>query len=466
MKAFKFCAFLRNSFRYLLILIAFFCLLSVNSNHTIINFTFICMSRDYNFTGNGYSPAVDYSPSEKTAIIWAVPIGTLLGTFPVNYFYTRFGAKWPFLVAGILSAAATASIPVAAMFDLKVLLALRFVQGLAFSGNFGAVGLMCVRWAALNEISIFVSILTSFTPVSAVITNPVSAWMCTDYGWPLAFYTHAGFGLIMFLLWILLYTDDPQTHRIITKTELDRIQKGKTKEHIERDSFVPYKEVILDKVILIVWLNAFVYMTALTFVLTYAPLYFRLVLKYDVSVAGTLSSVASSIHLPIKLAGGIISDRLSIISERYKMWFFNTISVGIAGICTLLVGIFPQRWPGAGFAMFALDNTVMALNAGAFYKCGTLYARQYSHVVLTVIQFMKCVGMFVAAGLFWIFVHDESSYNQWRYTYWLQGACLIVVNVLFYIIATDQPAAFTSITRATRQAQRKKAESFCSVTRM
>ncbi|VDK50772.1 unnamed protein product [Cylicostephanus goldi] len=85
----------RDSFRYLLVTIGFFCLLSVNSNHTIINFTFICMSSDYsrNFSGSGDSPPVDYTPSEKSAIIWAVPLGTLLGSIPVNYLYTEYGAK-------------------------------------------------------------------------------------------------------------------------------------------------------------------------------------------------------------------------------------------------------------------------------------------------------------------------------------------------------------------------------------
>ncbi|CAJ0607794.1 unnamed protein product [Cylicocyclus nassatus] len=443
----------RNSFRYLVVTIGFFCLLSVNSNHTIINFTFICMSSDYskNYSGSGKSPPIDYTPTEKSAVIWAVPLGTLLGSIPINYFYTQYGAKWPFLVAGVVSALATAMIPAAAVFNLGALMMLRFTQGLAFSGNFGAIGLICVRWAALTEMSIFLSVLTSFTPVSAVITNPVAAWMCKTYGWPMAFYAHAMFGLIIFLLWVLLYADNPQKHHIITKKELACIRKGKTKEHVEGDTFVPYKDIILDRVVLIIWLNAFCCMTALTFVLTYAPLYFRKVLKYDVGVAGTLSSVASSIHLPLKLVSGIISDRLNIISERYKMWFFNTISIGVAGLCILLIGVFPPDWPTAGFAMFALDNTVMALTAGAFYKCGTLYARQYSHVLVTVIQFMKCVGMFVAAGLFWLFVEDESNYNEWRYAYWLQGTFLIIANVLFYAVATDQPAAFTLITRATRK---------------
>ncbi|VDM80788.1 unnamed protein product [Strongylus vulgaris] len=216
--------------------------------------------------------SVDYTTTEKAAIIWAVPIGTLLGSFPVNYLYTKYGARletkfikagiaphtliteliilvsmWPFFAAGVTSALSTTLIPTAALYDLKALLVVRFVQGLAFAANFGAIGLLCLRWAPLSEISIFAGILTSFTPVSSVITNPVSAWMCTDYGWPSAFYIHAVFGFILFLLWITFYTDDPQTHRIVTEQELAQIQKGKTKEHIERDSFVPYKVICFCK---------------------------------------------------------------------------------------------------------------------------------------------------------------------------------------------------------------------------
>ena len=106
---------------------------------------------------------------------------------------------------------------------------------------------------------------------------------CTTIGWRWAFYFHAALTAAVFLLWVLFYHDDPQYHRVslnrdqrgtrepkteisekqvherssvivccvkrIMKTslqtvsakELGKIHHGKTKEHIERDSFVPYK---------------------------------------------------------------------------------------------------------------------------------------------------------------------------------------------------------------------------------
>ncbi|KAK6732708.1 hypothetical protein RB195_016835 [Necator americanus] len=395
--------------------------------------------------------SVDYTTAEKTAIMWAVSIGTIIGTFPLNYFYTKYGARWPFFIAGVMSSVSTALIPKAAMFDLRVLLLLRFIQGVSYSANFGAIGVLCVRWAPLSETSIFISTLTSFTPFSATATNFISGWLCnTRFGWPSAFYFHALFGALMFLFWALYYRDDPQFYPIISEKELHRIQEGKTLAHIQRDSFVPYKELLKNKVVLIVWFNAFVSLVTLTLLITYAPLYFHEVLGFSILETGTLASISSAIHLPIKIAGGVVSDRLTIISERGRMWLFNTISVGMTGVFCTLIGIFPNDWGKTGVVLFTLATTFIGLNTGGYYKCGTLCARQYAHVVLTVIQFMKCVGLFVAPGVHGIFVQDESRYDQWRYVFWVHGILLIIANFIFLPIATDKPASFTNITRLTK----------------
>ncbi|KIH50080.1 hypothetical protein ANCDUO_19844 [Ancylostoma duodenale] len=98
-----------NHFRYLLLVLGFFCLTSINSNYMVITFTFICMgsenSREANMSsitnnvscfGHFFQSSintVDYTSAEKDAIIWSLSIGTLLGTFPLNFFYTKYGAR-------------------------------------------------------------------------------------------------------------------------------------------------------------------------------------------------------------------------------------------------------------------------------------------------------------------------------------------------------------------------------------
>ncbi|CAJ0607803.1 unnamed protein product [Cylicocyclus nassatus] len=399
----------------------------------------------------------DYSPAEKSSIIWAVAVGTILGTFPINYYYIKFGARWPFFISGLLSVCSTAAIPLAAHFGLPYLLLSRFIQGLAYAADFAAIGILCVRWAPLSQTCIFISVLTTFTPVSTVVTNPLSGWLCdSNLGWRSAYYMHAVFGLFVFILWIIFYRDDPQLHPSVSAKELSEIQKDKTQAHIERDSFVPYKEIIKNRVILIVWFNAFTEMTTVTLLLVYAPIYFHNVLGYDIPTTGVLVSFAASIHLPLKFVGGIISDRITSVTERHKMWFFNSIAVGLAGVFCALIGVFPANWSKTGVALFTLVITCMGMNPGGFYKCGTLSSRQYAHFVLATIQFMKCIALFVGPAMVAMIVHDERRHDQWRHVYWINGILLILANFIFIPIATDQPASFTLITRATRDKNRLK----------
>ncbi|CAJ0566292.1 unnamed protein product, partial [Mesorhabditis spiculigera] len=390
-----------------------------------------------------------YTPTEKNYIVWAVAAGTILGTFPINWAYINFGARYPFFIAGTLSVISTAMIPFGASSSFLFLLTLRFVQGLAYSADFAAIGLVTVRWAPLAETGLFMSVMTSFTPVSTSITNPVSGWICeSSLGWKWAFYGHAVMCAIVFMAWIGYYTDNPATHKAVDSEELKKIQKGKTRAHIEGDSFVPYKAICKNHIILIVWFNSFAEMTTVTLLLTYMPLYFNKVLGFDVVMTGLLAAVTSFLHAPLKWLSGYLSDSITSIPEHVKMQVLNFIAVGFSGICCFVIGA--AKRAGEGYVavfFFAAVYCAMAVNCGGFYKTGTLVARQYAHFVLATIQFMKCVALVAAPASWAIFVRDESNATEWSYVFYLNGAVLILANIMFVFICTDKPAEFTYITR-------------------
>uniref|UniRef100_A0AC34QW33 Uncharacterized protein n=1 Tax=Panagrolaimus sp. JU765 TaxID=591449 RepID=A0AC34QW33_9BILA len=119
-------------------------------------------------------------------LMYAVAFGTIVGSFPFNYLYTQFGARFVFFGAGIMSAVSTVLVPLAASMGLEYFIAMRILQGIAYSADFAAIGVLCVRWASLKQNAFFVSVLTCFTPFSTVITNPISGanpviltvWLC------------------------------------------------------------------------------------------------------------------------------------------------------------------------------------------------------------------------------------------------------------------------------------------------
>ncbi|CAI2353925.1 unnamed protein product [Caenorhabditis sp. 36 PRJEB53466] len=455
----------KHRFRYIVVFLGLACLTSILSNYIIINFTFICMKDDptgIETTENGTTyNRYDYSVAEKSAIVWAVAVGTILGTGPINYSYVRFGARIPFFIAGVVSAISTVLTPIGAYLGLPYLLALRFAQGLAYSADFAAIGIVCVRWAPLAQTGLFISILTSFSPAATVMTNAASGWLCkSEYGWQSAFYAHGAVGFLIFAAWLYFYNDDPQFSQKVSAKELTAIQKNKTQAHIERDSFVPYLEICKNRVILTVWVNSFFEMTTLILLLTYSPIYFRKVLDFSVIETGMLISLSAVAHMPAKLISGWLSDR-QFLSERVRMWFFNTSSVGLAGFMCCSLAFIPTSWKYTSVIMFSIVYTLMGTNCGGFYKCGTFAARQYAHFVLAMIQFMKCIALFAAPATVAIFVSDESSHAQWGHVYMLNGSLMFIANILFFPMATDQPQSFTFITRKTVEEEKKKQQTEC-----
>ncbi|WKY09946.1 hypothetical protein Q1695_002362 [Nippostrongylus brasiliensis] len=445
-----------NRYRFVVLAIGLMCLTSICSNYIIINFTFICMKDDLSELRQSENGTVrglyDYTQSERSTIIWAVAVGTIVGTFPINYLYVAYGAKYPFLCAGILSIISTIFIPSCAKSGLPFLIFARFLQGLAYSADFAAIGLICVRWAPLSEMAIYIALLTSFTPVSAIVTNAITGFLCTSpFGWKSSFYLHAGFGVVCFTLWVIFYTDEPENCRAVSKKEIRLIQKDKSAEHIEHKKDVPYKAILSSPVILCVWFNAFCEMTFIILLSTYSPIYFRAIFGFGLEVTGLLVSLTTIAQLPFKLTAGFLSDRITFFTETTKMKFFNTVSVGLVGVMFCYVGFIPVEYKWVAVATFAMIHSFSSWNCGGFYKCGTFVARlfrlvcrQHAHIVIATIQFMKCVALFAAPALVDFVVHDDSNKMQWATVFAIAGVVMIVANLMAYPLFTDQPATWTT----------------------
>ncbi|CAI5450674.1 unnamed protein product [Caenorhabditis angaria] len=440
---------LDNKYRVLVVFVGFLCLVSVCSNYAVMNFTFICMKSDLSFVrddGNLTNPKslFDYTPNEKKYIMWSVAAGTMLGTFPVNWIFIKFGGRFTFFTAGIISVIATGIIPLAAEKNFISLLVARFFQGLAFAADFAAIGLITVRWAPLTETAIFLGGLTSFTHTSSFFTNAVSGAICESYGWRTAFYFHAIIGLVVFFLWVIVYTDAPQKCKRVSPIELRKIQKNKSEQHLDnKNTYVPYKKLLTSPVVLCIWLNAFAEMSIVVFLHSYAPIYFNRILRFSISQTGFFLALAILFALPLKLVGGVISDKARCFSEKTKMLFFNSVSVGFVGFLICVLSFIPQDLNYFSVVLFSFIFSCLSLNVAGFYKCATLHTRQYAHVVISTIQWMKSVALITGPALVAAVVKTEDSVMQWRIVLCILGGLCLTANFTSICTFTDKPAEWT-----------------------
>ncbi|VDK87292.1 unnamed protein product [Litomosoides sigmodontis] len=383
------------------------------------------------FTGK-----LNYEQGEKSALLWALGFGTFIGVWPFNYLYLQFGARYVFFAAGFLSAFSTLVIPLAAYMGLAWFIGARVLQlvsnvsqleltlyyvtlkyraackinGVAYGADFAAIGVITIRWASLKQSGVFIAVLTSFNSLSTLITNPISGLLCeSPLGWPAVYYVHAIFGILIFTVWVLFYRDQPEIHKNVSGIELEKIRREKSEGYISCEKYVPYWAIIKNPAILIIWLNAFVEIVSALFLLSYGPTYIKYVLNISVEGTGFLVALQGSFFLPCRIAAGFMSDQIKCINEYKKMIIFNTLSLAGAGVFYGIVGFIPPERTLLSVFAIAITHAIMAFNVGGFYKCGTFVARQHSHFVISNIQFIKCIALFVSPLLVAVFVTDDSA---------------------------------------------------------
>uniref|UniRef100_A0A183BI45 MFS domain-containing protein n=1 Tax=Globodera pallida TaxID=36090 RepID=A0A183BI45_GLOPA len=264
-------------------------------------------------------------------------------------------------------------------------------------------------------------------------------------GWPWVFYAHAMVAPLLFGLWLLFYTDFPESHKFVGLRERAVISQGKTSAETAITGFVPYRAILKNKVVLVVWLNSFADIVTIVFITTYMPVYVAKVLRYGVRETGIWSALPGLVQLPLRPVLGIASDRLRCISEMNKMRVFNSVALVGSALCFALVGFVPENLPMLAVIIMTINTASTAANTGGLYKCGTFVSRQYAHFVVAGIQFEKSVTLFVSPLLFSFFITDESSVVQWRAVFLGMFVILTMANAFFLFMVTDQPADFTNL---------------------
>uniref|UniRef100_A0A1I8B9G2 MFS domain-containing protein n=1 Tax=Meloidogyne hapla TaxID=6305 RepID=A0A1I8B9G2_MELHA len=465
-----FCCCKCCGYRYIILLITALCLTSICSNMIVFNFTLILMKRPnwenetviainstkikeegpfIVFNETHIMPTtVPYTQSEKAQLQYAVGIASIISTFPFSMLYTKYGARFVFLSAGILSTISTALLPFAASKGMAAFTLIRLIQGFAYGANFAAIGFVCHRWATLQQHGFFLACMTTFTSLSVTLTNPVAA-----------FVIHALVSPILFGFWLFLYTDHPDTHPCVSQREKEQILSGKTEAEIGLSGFMPYRAIISNKIVLVVWLNSFADIVTAVFLITYLPTYVSKVLRYGVRETGIWSAVPALLHIPVKIGSGWLADNMRYSSQKYsnnslivrcmseigRMRLFNSIALVGSGIAFALVGFVPDDKRFLAVILMTINFALVSTNCGGFYKCATLISRQYAHFVVAGIQFEKSITLFVSPLIFLLFIRDESNREQWRNVFIGMAIILVVANTFFWFFVTDKPAEFTKI---------------------
>ncbi|CAD5220878.1 unnamed protein product [Bursaphelenchus okinawaensis] len=419
---------LKNKFRHVLMFVALACLTWINGGVTAFNQVILCVKNET--TSN--PPHYEISKDEEVWLQRAIGIGSLIGTFPFNYAYSRLGAKYFFGGAGVLSGICCCLTPLAASFGFWPFMVIRLIQGFLYSADFSMIGLLISKWSPLNRSALYVSLLTGYTPIASVVTFALSGPSCkSPIGWPIMYYGMGVVTILTFIFWFMYYNDAPIKNKYLSQDEYEILAKGKFKAEMAERTTVPYVKILSSLTIWTVWLNAFSEIVASFFIYAYIGRFHVNVLKFDTHTAGYLAAVPPIPFIILKVAVGYINDRISCCPERIKMIIFNMVTLTCSGTCLIMVGFIPPEYRYVTIATLVIMYICFSFAGGAFYKCAHLAARQYSGFVIAGVQFLKSICLLAVPTVFSLTLRSEEDYpkiEKWRPAFCGLGGLMIAVS--------------------------------------
>ncbi|XGW21851.1 hypothetical protein V3C99_004648 [Haemonchus contortus] len=431
-------------FRYIILIVSALCLTSLLSNMTTYNFTKICMVPK-NDSHNVVEPG-QYNKNQQAWLQACVAIGALVASFPYTYMFQHYTKKWVFLSAGIISAVSTALVPLAHIYGFKFFLLARTFQGVAFSATFPIIGAVTADWAVLTEHGLFVGLLTGCTQLSNIFTMPVSGALCSSsWGWPSVYYVHAGVSVVAFILWSLIYKDDPEDHSMVDVGELKKLQRGKLTKKDHHTGSIPYRSILSSKTLWGAWIAAFGDLLAVQLVAMFNPQYLNDYLHYNVLKTGFLGALPVLVQFILKLLGGVSSDMLKCFDETTKLRAYNSFALGGSAIFFAILAFVPREQRVTAIVVLVFAESLLGLNTAGFNKCATLHSRQYGHFVMTQIMNIWAVTILLEPFVVNSIV-AANNFESWRNCFLFHAIALLVCNAIFCIWADAKPAPWTQVT--------------------
>lgn len=346
------------------------------------------------------------------AVFSAFLLGYALMQIPAGWFADRFGPRVTLAVmVGMWSfftfLTGTTSV-------LGLLLAIRFMFGVAEAGAFPASARAFYNWLPASERGIANGILFSGAMIGGGVSFPICAWLIGAHGWRSAFYLLAIPGIIWAILWAILFRDHP--HRAISA------------EVAERGTGMTFAQVFRSWPMILAMAQYFVgnftFYIAVTWMLPYLTEHF------------SMPAESAANYAMVPLIFGAISNFMSglVVDFLYRSGrrSWSRRLPGVCGFLLAAIGIFSVSYAGrpvtavAGFAMaiFGVELTI----SPSWAYCMDIGGKN-SGRVSGAMNMLGNLGGFVSANAF-PFLHSLTGSST---AYFCTAALLNLIGLFCWI---------------------------------
>ena len=316
---------------------------------------------------NGWSPTV------QGAVMSAFFLGYVTLQIPAGYLSDRFGGKWVLGLGVLFWSLFTLLTPASAALGITVLLACRFLMGVAEAVTWPSIYSLYSRWVHPDRRASAVGLMNSGISGGSVIALICTPWLISVWSWQDAFYLYGLLGVIWFVVWATLARSRPAD-----KTDWDTpsaasatAEAGSATDRNDASAQTVYPRLTVRGMLRsrAVWAIAIAHICinwSLYLVLSWFPTFVNRELGADLQLAGFLALAPTIVSLIMAPLAGRLFDRL-VARGRDRLKVRRTMqSLAFVGITAAMMGITLTDSLILSVTVITLSNALTAFSIGGF----------------------------------------------------------------------------------------------------
>ena len=314
---------------------------------------------------NGWSPTV------QGAVMSAFFLGYVTLQIPAGYLSDRFGGKWVLGLGVLFWSLFTLLTPASAALGITVLLACRFLMGVAEAVTWPSIYSLYSRWVHPDRRASAVGLMNSGISGGAVIALICTPWLISVWSWQGAFYLYGVLGILWFAVWAPRARSRPAkpTQWEETESATARTPAGSPQSDSAPNAYYPRLTVARMLRSKAVWALAIAHICinwSLYLVLSWFPTFVNRELGADLQLAGFLALAPTIVSLIMAPLAGRLFDRL-IAKGHDRLKVRRTMqSLAFVGITGAMMAITLTDSLILSVTVITLSNALTAFSIGGF----------------------------------------------------------------------------------------------------
>ncbi|KAF5270577.1 hypothetical protein FQR65_LT05475 [Abscondita terminalis] len=366
--------------------------------------------------------------------------GYVLTHLPGGVIAEKFGGKYTVGLSVFSTALFTLVTPaVVKAGDWQWLIVLRIFVGLGEGITFPALSAMISKWVPLCERSRIGTLVYSGAQMGNVIGNALSGFIIdSTKSWESVFYVFGVFGIVWFILWVILCYSDPDSHPFITDQEKNFLEKELT--GISKDNRkIPWKRIFSSTPLWALVVAQLGHDWGLFTMISDLPKYMKSVLKFNVKQSGIWASLPYLVMWIVAMFSGWLCDYL-IVKGYMKITFARKFFTTIASIGP---GIFilAASYAGCDRMLTVTFFTIGMGLMGTFY-CGIKVnaldlSPNFAGTLMAIVNGLGALSGIITPYLVGALIEDQTL-TQWRSVFWITLGVFMFTNAVYVIFASGK----------------------------